>query len=134
MALKWNEKYSVGVKEIDDQHKRFVEIMNSLYAAVYAGENREKMAEILLDLVNYKDNHFETEEKYFDLFQYENADEHKAEHQKLREKVTAFYQQFQEGKADVTAELMDFLEDWLVDHLEKQDQKYVECFKKNDLV
>jgi len=133
MALQWNEKYSVGVKEIDNQHKKFIEIMNSLYAAVYAGEDKDKLAEILLNLTNYKDNHFELEEKYFDLFHYEYAVEHKAEHQKLREKVAAFYTQFKEGKTDVTAELMDFLENWLVDHLANQDQKYAECFKKNGL-
>ena len=133
MALQWDEKYSVGIKEIDDQHKRFIEIMGSLYAAVYAGEDREKLAEILLNLANYKDNHFETEEKYFDLYHYENAEEHKAEHQKLRDKVAEFYTQFKEGTVDVTAELMDFLENWLVDHIAYQDQKYVECFKKNGL-
>lgn len=133
MALAWKEEYSVGVKEIDDQHKRFIEIMNSLYTAVYAGEDREKLAEILLNVANYKDNHFATEEKYFDLFHYENTDEHKAEHQKLREKVTAFYQEFKEGKTDITADLLDFLENWLVDHLANQDQKYVECFQKNGL-
>ena len=134
MALQWDEKYSVGVKEIDNQHKRFIEIMNSLYAAVYNGESGEKLAEVLLNLADYKENHFATEEKYFDLYQYENAVEHKAEHQKLREKVAAFYKKFQEGDVDVAGDLMEFLENWLVDHLINQDQKYIECFKKNGLV
>jgi len=133
MALEWDEKYSVGVKEIDDQHKRFIEIMNSLYSVAYAGESKNGLEEIFLNIMNYRDNHFATEEKYFDLYQYENAVEHKSEHQKLRDEVEKFYKQYKEDGVDVAADLMDFLENWLVDHLENQDQKYVECFKKNGL-
>ena len=133
MSIQWEEKYSVGVKEIDEQHKRFIDILNSLYAAVYASETREKLEEILVNLIKYKNNHFETEEKYFDLYDYENSDEHKKEHQEITKRINEFYKQFKEKRADITLELMDFLENWLVDHVDQQDQKYVECFRKNGL-
>jgi len=107
--------------------------MNSLYKAFYTGEAKEKINEIIINLVNYKDNHFATEEKYFDMFNYENSAEHKEEHQKLRKTTEKIYQKIQTGSAEAVGELMDFLEDWLVDHLENQDQKYVECFQKNGL-
>jgi len=134
MAVQWEEKYSVGVEEIDKQHKDFIVIMNNLYEAFSTGKGRDELEVILNDIIKYKENHFATEEKYFDLYQYENTEEHKAEHKKLKDKVDAFYEEFKTGKADITADLMDFLENWLIDHLINQDQKYVSCFKNNGLI
>ncbi len=133
MPIQWSEKHSMGVKEIDDQHKAFIETLNQLYAAINSGMGKEEMEKILLGLVNYATNHFATEEKYFDLYQYENSAEHKEEHRKLKAKVTDFYEKLKKGEADITLDLLDFMESWLVDHLENQDQKYKECFQKNGL-
>jgi len=133
MPIQWSEKHSMGVKEIDDQHKAFIETLNNLYSAVNSGKLKDELEKILVGLVNYASNHFATEEKYFDLYQYENAAEHKEEHRKLKAKVADFYEKLQKGEMDITLDLLDFLEDWLVDHLEKQDWKYKECFRKNGL-
>ncbi len=132
MAIKWDEKYSVNVKEIDDQHKNFIEIMNKLYAAVNEMRTKEDLKNILNELTEYADKHFTTEEKYFDEFHYELADEHKQKHKELKEKIIEFQKKFGE-KNEISLELSDFLENWLVDHLDNQDKKYTECFNKNGL-
>jgi len=133
MAIQWEEKYSVGVKEIDDQHKQFIEIMNNFYVSFYANKSNDKLEEIFTKIINYGEKHFATEEKYFNLYNYEKSDEHKADHQKLKEKVLSLYDEFKAEKANIAVDLMDFLENWLVDHLINQDQKYIQCFKQNGL-
>lgn len=133
MSIKWDISYSVNVKEIDEQHQQFIQILNKLYESVSHGTEQKELKVILDELVNYTDLHFKTEEKYFDKFNYENSSEHKIEHARLRKQVADFYKKFAEGKAEISVGLLDFLEDWLVEHLDIQDKKYVECFNKNGL-
>lgn len=136
MSILWSEEYNVGVKEIDDQHKYFVGLLNETYDAVINKKSIEKIQEIFVKLDNYAILHFGTEEKYFDLFHYELAQEHKEEHKKLLKKAREFKQHYRnhpEKIYDIIEELFDFLENWLVDHIANQDRKYIECFKKNGL-
>lgn len=133
MPIQWNNSYSVNVKELDDQHKYFLSLLNRLYRYIYANKSRDELKSILTDLVSYKSNHFATEEKYFDLYDYENSVEHKKEHQKLEQQISDFQNEFLEGKKDITVELVDFLENWLIDHLDTQDKKYTKCFNEHGL-
>jgi len=133
MPIQWTKENSVNVKELDEQHKQFIGILNSLYDAVYHVENRNQLKDILDKLTNFANLHFKTEESYFDKFNYENSEEHKIEHAKLKAQVAEFYKKFEDGKAEITVELLDFLEDWLVDHLGIQDKKYTDCFNNHGL-
>ena len=77
--------------------------------------------------------HFATEEKYFDEFKYEGAEEHKAEHRKLEKSVADMQKRAKAGDLTFTVELLDFFEDWLIKHLAEMDQKYVKCFNEHGL-
>lgn len=132
-GLVWDEKFSVGVVEIDNQHKLMIETINELIEAVGENPSEQKLAEIIKKLVEYKKYHFETEEKYFDLYKYEGAEEHKAEHAKFGERLAKLQEESKGNSIMLAFGLVDFLEDWLIDHLMNMDQKYVECFKKAGL-
>ncbi len=128
MSIQWSKEHSVNVKELDDQHKTFIDLLNRSYNLINSKSSQEDLKNILADLISYAVNHFDTEEKYFDLYNYENSTEHKEEHKKLKNQVLDFQKDFLAGKKDVTVELIDFLENWLVDHLDSQDKKYTKCF------
>lgn len=136
MSIPWKDEYSVNVKIIDDQHKYFIGLINELYDTVVNKKPKEKIQEIFAKLDAYAVLHFETEEKYFDLFHYELAEEHKKEHEKLlgeAKKFKKYYESHPENIYDIIGEMFEFLENWLVDHLANQDKKYTECFNKNGL-
>jgi hemerythrin len=134
MLIQWTDDLSVGVKEIDDQHKIFLSILNDLCNTSCSLHPALEVASILRQLTAYASFHFATEERYFDKFNYEFSAEHKEEHKKLLAKVAEFDQRFiTEGDA-ILSELLDFLEDWLVDHLSGQDKKYTKCFQEHGLV
>lgn len=120
----WNEDYSVKVKEIDNQHKKLIDIINQLYDAFKSSTTEEKMGDILDQLVAYADYHFKTEEKYFNLYGYEHSWEHKQQHNSFVEKVKKLQRDFNNRKATVTYQLMNFLRNWLIDHIQHEDQKY----------
>ena len=131
--LNWTRDLSMGMKDIDEQHKHFISMINKPKEAVDAGAPRDAQKKVLDDLVGYGRYHFETEEKYFAKFKYPSAREHIAEHAKLLEKVIVFYDKFESGE-NVAPELLAFLKDWLSDHLKKHDMKYAEYFKKNGYI
>lgn len=132
-AFEWSEEYSVHNTLIDEQHKQLFKIIYELFAAIKSQSTKEKIGEILTKLIEYAGYHFATEEKYFKLFDYENADEHIQEHEKFADKMQELQKRYVSHEAEVSFELIDFLEDWLVDHIHDADQKYVECFTSHGL-
>lgn len=133
-AIKWENEMSVGVKKIDEQHAYFIDLINDLYDATMQGKIDIAFDEIIKKLSDYAKIHFQTEEKYFDEFKYENSVEHKKIHAELLKQIEAFHREHQEfSKIDLSLRLLDFLEDWLVDHLESEDKQYMECFKSHGL-
>jgi hemerythrin len=131
--LEWDEKYSVGVSEIDEQHKKMFAVINNLIETASGKFEKEQLTAIINSLLEYKKFHFETEEKYFKQFNFEGAEEHITEHHKFAEKLASIQEEYGNDLIMLTFELIDFIEDWLIGHLMVMDQKYIACFKKNGL-
>ena len=131
--LEWEDKYSVGVAEIDKQHQLMFATINELLEAINTNSAAEYLDHIIKSLVEYKTSHFATEEKYFQEFNYEGAAEHIAEHQDFNNKLTALQNQYAKNTTEFAFALVDFLEDWLINHLLDADQKYKECFLAHGL-
>jgi len=132
-TITWKPDMSVGVKEIDEQHQQFIQIISDFYVAFDANKLKEELGATLKKLIDYAVFHFDTEETYFDKFDYEFKDEHKQKHKELKERVLFFQKRFEKEGPDMVVELMEFLTDWLVNHLETEDQKYVKCFHDHGL-
>jgi hemerythrin len=131
--LEWQNEYSVGVEEIDNQHKKLFTTINDLIDAIDTRQAKEKLEAIIMDIVNYKMTHFDTEEKYFRKFNYDGAEEHIAKHREFNDNLEKLKTQYPELNIEFAFALVDFLEDWLIEHLITFDQKYVPCFRKNGL-
>jgi hemerythrin-like metal-binding protein len=131
--LIWDEKYSVGVQIIDNQHKEMFKTINELIETLEYMPSKEQVDKIIESLIAYKKFHFATEEKYFAEFGYEGGDEHIAKHNEFSDKLEKLTVESKGDSVDLAFKLVDFLEDWLIDHLMITDQKYVECFKGHGL-
>ena len=132
-GFEWKEEYSVGVELIDTQHKMFVGILNDLYAAIMAQKEDLILDDIFDQLVKYTEFHFQTEERYFDEFHYEGAEEHKAEHARLCAEIAALREKKEGSLKSNPFELLDFLEAWLIEHIMDMDKKYTTCFHEHGL-
>lgn len=129
----WDNKYSVGVREIDNQHKILVDMLNELYEAMQSGKGNEILTGIILKLINYTKTHFATEERYFEKFSYPDTLSHKKEHEKFTEKVLAFKNDFNAGRVSLSVSITSFLKDWLVSHIQGIDKKYGPFFNSKGL-
>lgn len=133
----WLPEFSVNVKEIDEQHKQLVTIMNTLFNSITNDIDEKTIKDIINQIVAFAQFHFATEEKYFDQFNYKNAAEHKAQHKELRTHVSNFIEnssRVNKSTKQVALELLDYLQDWLNEHLLFADKKYTKCFNEHGLV
>lgn len=133
MHFEWNEKYSVGVKEIDKQHKYFVNLIDELYQAMNENRAPEILNNFFDKLAKYAELHFSTEEKYMKRFGCLGTQEHIAEHDKMRKHIVDLKRKINTDKIALSFDLIDFLEDWLTGHISRYDMKYVDCFHKHGL-
>lgn len=124
--ITWTDSYSVKVKEIDEQHKQLVVLVNQLQEAMTSHKTDQVMEHILNDLAAYTVNHFRTEETYFTRFSYPDRVAHKAEHEAFTQQVKNFISEFKAGKTTVSIELVQFLSKWLLNHIRKSDQAYAD--------
>jgi hemerythrin len=131
MALiTWNESLSVNIAEIDRQHKKLIGMVNDLNDAMKVGKGKEVLGEIVRGLVSYTVTHFRAEENYFDRYGYPETDAHKKEHAAFIEKVTDFKDKFESKNLFLTIEVMNFLSDWLKNHIMGTDKKYSRFFNE----
>lgn len=131
--IEWDNSLSVQVAEIDGQHKQLIATINKLHAAMSTGDAAPILEQILSELSQYIKTHFATEEKYFKEFNYELSEEHIKEHKDFEQKIEKFIQDFKSNKLSVPISLLNFLHRWFIDHLEREDQKYIKCFKEHGL-
>ena len=125
MALiDWNDRYSVNVKQFDDQHKKLIKMLNDLHEAMKQGKGQEALADILAGLVKYTNNHFADEERLMKLHQYAGYEQHKKEHNMLVIQVFEVQRNYHEGKTVPTQAVMTFLNEWLQKHIQGEDKKY----------
>lgn len=120
----WTKELSLGLPEIDKQHKRLVALVNELHAAMKLKKGSVTSGKVLDELVRYTETHFAFEEELFDKYEYPDRAAHKKQHADLVRQVNDFKNEFKSGRAGLSMDLMHFLTDWLKGHIMKTDKAY----------
>lgn len=133
----WEEKYSVGVKEIDKQHQHFLEIVHEIIDLT-GQENilLKNLSDKIADLNNYAIYHFTTEENFFKHYAYSDAAEHVAVHDAYKERIDGFMTETEKAEIDtkkMALEIAEFAGSWLTNHIMAMDQKYTEFMHNNGI-
>lgn len=131
----WTKENSVGVTEIDVQHQHIFKIINDLADYIDKSKDKIEIDKILAQLVEYSTIHFGTEERYFKMFNYIYAEDHIAKHHFYNDKILEFYTKEQDfSKRDVLLnEIIRFLKEWWLSHINIEDKKYTETFHQHRL-
>jgi hemerythrin-like metal-binding protein len=125
MALmNWSDSLSVGVKSIDEQHKGLLQAVNDLHAAMVKGQVKMVTGPLLKSLAKYTKDHFTAEEAMLRRASYPGLSAHHAKHVDLNRQVEQYIQRFERGEISINVHLLDFLRDWLVNHIQKDDRDY----------
>ena len=130
--IPWSQELSVGIRELDEQHKILIRLINQLYnEAILKRPDNSVISGILNELAQYTIIHFSVEESLFRIFDYPDTDahqqHHEQHHEQLKENLFDIQNKFHLG-TPVTLELMGFLRQWLKQHIMKDDKQYETFF------
>lgn len=129
----WNDDFSVGIDQVDTQHKRLIFLLNNMHDALTKGDTITIVQETLDSLVDYSINHFNDEEDIMVACNFPEYDAHKKIHNQLLENVILFQQKLNAGEEAISYELVDFLRDWLIDHIMREDKKYAKFIQLKNI-
>lgn len=122
--VRWSDSLSTGVPVIDGQHKLLLTYINKLHRGIRHGDDEALLLEVLDALAGYAFTHFNTEEIFFAHSGYPDTAEHIRIHEQFREKVIQFRESVLDGKASVDVAVLDFLKNWLIEHIQGMDVSF----------
>jgi len=122
--ITWDASFSVKVEMIDKQHQMLVQMVNELNNAMLNGNEKETIGKLINKLITYAAMHFAREEHYFDTLGYPETDVHKRQHDEFEKKVSAFEADFKADRQSLSQDIMQFLSNWLVEHIKGSDKKF----------
>ncbi len=119
----WGKVLSVEVDEIDEDHRKLVNLFNLLNHAVMEQESSDYLAALLEELVNCTVWHFSHEERLMLKYDYKDMEEHKAEHRELIKSAKALQQKILRADNTIVDEDIEYLERWLTEHIFTYDMR-----------
>jgi hemerythrin-like metal-binding protein len=130
ILIKWdNQLFSVDVALIDDQHQKLINILNQFYNSYNQQNQKQNLQDLLDELLDYSVYHFHTEEKYFRDSDEPQVKSHLNQHNFFIRKVNDFRIAFNNDETKLTIELIYFLKDWLINHIQGTDMKFKHFFQ-----
>ena len=131
----WNEGMSVGIKAIDDDHKRLLATINRLYKAIDSDANESELENIFSDLEKYVVEHFGREEALMKKCHYQDFDAHVQQHKAFASKVPALKAKLLNADSyRVAQEVSIYLTDWLLNHIVTEDHAAIDSFEQCGLI
>ncbi|MGR3303998.1 MAG: bacteriohemerythrin [Candidatus Scalindua sp.] len=131
--IRWDKTFSVNVLRFDEEHKNIILIINKLNAAIQKNDEREKVSDALNEMTLYAISHFKTEENYMTRFGYPEYELHKEEHREFTKTTVDFCKRVMNGNYNIANDLLEYLNQWLANHIQGTDKRYTECFNRNGI-
>ncbi len=132
-ALEWDSSFTVGIEKYDGAHKVLFNMINDLADAMQQKKSKEAVGRVLNGLADYTVNHFADEERAFAQTHYPEEAQHKALHKKLLDQVGELIGKFNAGEPLITQDVVNFFQDWLINHIKGVDKRYSAHLNKNGI-
>ena len=126
--INWSNEFSVGVKEMDEQHKKLIGMINRLIEEQKILTEPKTIADLLTEMTDYAQVHFRAEEYLMAEYGYDHKTQQEKQHLAFIDKTIAFYSASDLGPNILSTALLDYLRTWLIGHILKEDMKYKEFF------
>jgi len=137
--MQWSPNMSVGLSELDEDHRYLIKIINDLADAIGAASGKVRsdvLRQSLRGLQRYAEFHFAREEGVMRACGYAPLGRHQEEHRDFTEKMTALSKSFDDddgaAPAEINEELLDYLKDWLTHHILIVDMSYKPLVQDNE--
>lgn len=132
-ATKWNNRFSVGIERIDDQHKVLFNYIADLEKALGNPVEKQRWSTIhyvIVQLRDYARIHFAVEECLMEILSYPGRDAHIQEHGKFVSYLLELEHRSITHNNITELEIIEFLRDWLMNHITVSDKEYSRNFSE----
>jgi len=129
----FDETWSVSVDKMDQEHEGIFKRINKLHKSVKNGGDSKEVLNIIRDLTNYTDKHFQEEETLMKKINYSGLSEQVRIHRALIAKLKSIIKDLEEEREIDFIDIMSFAKGWLQDHILGIDSKYSESMNENGI-
>ena len=123
--IEWNSSLVLGIDEIDQQHKQWIEIINNLDDALMNRSGSKTLVQLAREMVGYTSYHFAEEEQFMKAIGYPGLDQHIALHKDFTAQVKTLKDELESGQFVSETSVMSTMKRWLEDHIKTVDRLYV---------
>ena len=122
----WEEKYDVGVRLFNEQHKQLLNILRDVYKAMEHKQDKAVITEVINNLIKYAKEHLTQEEACLKENKYPDFENHKKLHEVFISKIVQFYEDLKNDKFTVHFEIAVFIKNWITNHIMVIDKQYTD--------
>ena len=130
----WTDQLSIGVKLLDNDHKKLVLLINQLYDGLKTGRAKLELERVFEDLVSYARVHHAHEEQLLVETGFQGSAAHKQEHESSIKRVVELQMRFKSSEElAIELEVVNQLRDWLFSHIQGSDKEFVAHLKAKEV-
>jgi hemerythrin len=132
--VEWNDRFVLGVPQIDRQHRELVNLANNLFANCRAGreEASDSFKRTLRAAASFVRKHFGEEERIMRRAGYPLWRRHRAEHKRFMKELLRQNQAYSDGKANVPHSFARFLKEWILSHIAVKDKDWADYLQAKE--
>lgn len=128
MKIAWTQELYLDIPEIDEQHKRLIELIAEFHNAIERGEREEGIRALFDGVDRYAAIHFAWEEAFLERIGYPDLPKHRETHKIYRQEYMMALERHQQGDPKAIRDLVAFLFSWLYTHIHKTDRRYADFY------
>ena len=132
--IQWDDSLSIGVDEIDNQHKRLIELHNQMHDSILGlnGEDTDKVTKkTIKEMMDYVDYHFKCEQEYMEKIGYPDVVAHVRFHSDFEDEIYQHFRAAINGQYILPTEVIKLIKKWFHDHITTEDRKLGEYLRNN---
>ena len=127
----FTEQYLTGISLVDKEHKELFRIIGEVYRVMtdeMAFDKYDEIVTLLEELKEYTKFHFQDEELYMERIHYAGLEAQKRAHNAFVARLEEMdLEHIDENQQETLEDMMEFLSEWLVNHILNSDKKIGEA-------
>lgn len=127
----WKDSFSIGNKELDSDHRKFLELLNDCYMGACDPGTGRIDPDLILRIKEFAAMHFSYEEEVMRSSGYPGFAQHEKQHRYFEEQVTELEQIHNRDGDQRFESMFSFLLDWFVNHILEEDMKFAPFIKNH---
>ncbi len=132
-APSWDDSHTIHVRDLDGQHRMLATLVRDLHDVIKCARSSETISGVFDEVVEYTKYHFAAEERVMRDIRFPGYLLHKAVHDDVKQRLVQLREQFEKGgRSAINTAVFQFLRDWLVSHIEVEDQEIADYVNGKD--